>query len=245
MLGASGWYRGYGEKIVFARSTFPAMTAFLAPFAVAGCVLDRIERAGEELYVHARGSASEASCPTCGTCSNRVHSYYLRSPSDLPISDQSVRLHLRLRRLRCLNEECPRRTFAEPLPDLLPSYARRTDRLARAQTHVGFAMGAESGARLLSLLRMETSPDTLLRMLHRHPFPEGPVPRVLGTGVRAWRKGKAWGTILIDLERKRPVDVLPDRTADGLKRWLERHPGIEVIARDRSTEIALPNMPGE
>ena len=75
-------------------------------------------------------------------------------------------------------------------------------------------------------------------MLHRHPVPEAPVPRVLGVDDWAWRKGRAWGTILIDLEKQRPVDVLPDRTADGLKRWLEAHPGIEVVARDRSTEYA-------
>jgi len=92
--------------------------------------------------------------------------------------------------------------------------------------------------RLFRLLRIGTSPDTLLRMLHRHPVPEEPVPRVWGTGDWAWRKGRAWGTILIDLEKRRPVDVLPDRAANGLREWLEVHPGIEVIARDRSTEYA-------
>lgn len=85
---------------------------------------------------------------------------------------------------------------------------------------------------------MGTSPDTLLRMLHRHPVPEEPVPRALGVDDWAWRKGKAWGTILIDLEKRRPVDVLPDRTADGLRDWLEVHPGVEVVARDRSAEYA-------
>lgn len=214
------------------------MTTFLAPFTLAGCLPDRIEQTAEGLHVHATGSAPDAACATCGRRSDRVHSYYLRSPADLPISDQSVRLHLRLRRFRCLNERCERRTFVEPLPKLLSAYARRTDRLAETQTHVGFAMGAEAGARLLDLLRMSTSPDTLLRTLHRHPLPEEPVPRVLGVDDWAWRKGRAWGTILIDLEKRRPVDVLPDRTADGLKRWLEAHPGIEVVARDRSTEYA-------
>lgn len=214
------------------------MTTFLAPFVLAGCLPDRIEQAGEDLHVHATGNVLDAACPTCSTRSSRVHSYYLRSPADLPTGDQSVRLHLRLRRFRCLNEECTRRTFAEPLPDLLPPYARRTARLAETQTHVGFATGAEAGARLLDLLRMGTSPDTLLRMLHRHPVPEAAVPRVLGVDDWAWRKGQAWGTILVDLEKRRPVDLLPDRTADGLKRWLEAHPGIEVVARDRSTEYA-------
>jgi len=214
------------------------MTTFLAPFTLLGCSPTAIERTGDGLHVHATGSAPDAICPSCSARSDRVHSYYQRSPADLPISDQSVRLHLRLRRFRCLNEKCKRRTFVEPLPRLLSAYARRTDRLAETQPHVGFAVGAEAGARLLDLLRMSTSPLAFLRMLHRHPLSEEPVPRVLGTGVWAWRKGRAWGTILIDLERRRPVDILPDRTADGLKRWLKAHPGIEAARGDRSTEYA-------
>lgn len=81
-------------------------------------------------------------------------------------------------------------------------------------------------------------------MLHRHPVPEEPVPRVLGTGGWAWRKGRTWGTILIDLEKRRPVDVLPDRTADGPERWLEAHPGIEVAQGDHSTEYARGPVEG-
>ncbi len=134
------------------------MTAFLAPFDLVGCSPEKIERTSEGLRVYARGSVPEARCPTCGALSDRVHSYYHRSPTDLPISDRSVRLHLRLRRFRCLNERCKRSTFAEPLPNLLPAYARRTDRLAKTQTHVGFAVGAEAGAQLLDLLRISTSP---------------------------------------------------------------------------------------
>lgn len=167
------------------------MTDFLVPFDLPGFLPTATERFENGLRVHASSNAPDAVCPSCGRCSDRVHSYYFRSPADLPTSDRSVRLHLRLRRFRCLNNECGRRTFVEPLPDLLPAHARRTDRLAEAQTHVGFAMGAEAGARLLSLLRMDTSPDTLLRMLHRYPLPEQVVPRVLGVDDWAWRKGRA------------------------------------------------------
>ena len=85
---------------------------------------------------------------------------------------------------------------------------------------------------------MPTSPDTLLRLVHRHPLPELPTPRVLGVDDWAWKRGRAWGTLLVDLERRRPVDLLPDRTSDALAAWLRAHPGVEVVARDRSTEYA-------
>ena len=85
---------------------------------------------------------------------------------------------------------------------------------------------------------MSTSPDTVLRLLHRHPVPKAETPRVLGIDDWAWRKGRSWGTILIDLETRRPIDLLPERTSTVVAAWLRDHPGVEVVARDRSTEYA-------
>ena len=180
----------------------------------------------------------EACCPQCDQVSTRVHSYYRRLPHDLPVSEQPVRLLLEVKRFRCLNPLCPRRTFAESLPDLLAPRAQRTNRLQRAQRAVGFALGGQAGARLLHDLHMVTSPDTLLRLIRRWRPPPPETPRVLGVDDWAICKRYSYGTILLDLERHRPVDLIEDRTADVLKSWLQRHPGVEIIARDRSTEYA-------
>jgi len=214
------------------------MALLSVPFALSGCTLSVCTLVEGSLHIQATGSSRKADCPSCGAISDHVHSYYTRSPSDLPISEHSVRLLLRVRRFRCLNEGCGRRTFSEPLSDLIRPHARRTTRLAKAQTCIGFAVGAEAGAGLLARLRMPISPDTLLRMLHRYPLPDVTPPRVLGVDDWAWRRGRAWGTILLDIEKHCPVDVLPDRTADTLARWLKTHSGVEVVARDRSTEYA-------
>lgn len=174
-------------------------------------------------------------CPQCGTLSKRVHSYYWRKGQDLPISDQSTRLLIRARRFRCLNVDCPRQTFAEPVA-LLPAYARRTVRFTDSLRSVAFALGGEAGCRLATQLRMPTSPDTLLRLIRQTCFLPASEARVVGVDDWAFRKGVSYGTILLDLEKHCPIDLLPDRSAASLSAWLSDHPGIEIITRDRSTE---------
>ena len=85
---------------------------------------------------------------------------------------------------------------------------------------------------------MPVSPATLLRLARRDPLPVAPTPRVLGVDAFSLRKGQVFGPILVDLERRQPIDLLPDRTADSLATWLEQHPGVAIISRDRATAYA-------
>ena len=145
---------------------------------------------------------------------------------------------LRVRRFRCRNTACRRQTFAEPLRDLVAPHARRTRRLAAAQGRVAVAAGGEAGARLLRHLGMPASPDTLLRLLRQLPLPVTASPRAIGVDDWALRKGRTYGTILVDLERRCVVDLLPDRTSGRLAAWLRDQHGIRILTRDRSTEYA-------
>ena len=99
---------------------------------------------------------------------------------------------------------------------------------------VGMESGGQAGARLLPAVGARASADTVLRVVRRMHAPVLPTPRVLGVDEWAWRKGHVYGTILVDLERRVAVDVLPERSAESLANWLVQHPGVEIITRDRS-----------
>lgn len=195
-------------------------------------------RTGSLLVFAVVSTAPSCSCPTCGTLSDRVHSHYFRTIADLPCHDQPVALRLKVRRFRCVAPDCPRAVFCERLPDVVGAQARTTNRLRLSHSLIGMALGGEAGARLAEALSCPTSPDTLLRRIKQFDGEPLPEPRFVGVDDWAWRKGQSYGTILIDLERGCVIDLFPGRDGAALTEWLKRHPGVEVITRDRWAAFA-------
>jgi transposase len=217
----------------------PSLAAPVLPFTLPGSVIDTVWSTDAALLIEAQTTDRSPRCPACGQPSVRVHSHYVRRLRDLPVADRPVHVRLRVRRFWCDAPTCPQRTFAERLPDLAPLRARRTPRLTEALCAIGSVAGGEAGARLATRLQMATSGDTLLRLLRAIPPAEdASLPIVIGIDDFALRKGRTYGTLLVDLEHCRVIDLLPERTAESVAARLRALPNLTVVARDRSQEYA-------
>jgi transposase len=158
--------------------------------------------------------------------------------ADLPWQGTPVFIELHSRRFHCKNPACRRSIFTERIPNFAASYARRTNRLNDSLSSIGFADGGRLGARLSELLSMSTSKDTIIRTIRKFPLSVVTTARVLGIDDFALRKGQRYGTILVDHEKHEVIDLLPDRTAETVTKWLKDHPGSDIINRDRAQAYA-------
>ena len=197
-------------------------------------ILDHIERDADRfrLMLHVE---QVPVCPLCGEPSRSAHSSYYRCLQDIPWQGVAVELWVTVRRFRCRNSSCPRKLFCERLPHVTRVYGRQTERASEIVRLIGYISGGLPGQRLLARLSISTSDDTVLRRVRQEPAqaPSSAAVGNLGVDDWAWHKGQEYGTILVDLDLHRVVDLLPDRAAESFKEWLQQHPQIVTIWRDR------------
>jgi transposase len=212
-----------------------------------GLIIERVDFGVDYIGIVARSAAKSCACPRCGKLSSRVHSRYQRSLADLPAHGKAVRISLIARRFRCQEQLCRTRIFTERLDrGIALSSARRTVRLECIVRHLGLALGGRPAASLARRLMLPVSKDTLLRVVRRSVVRRDTPLNVIGIDDWAWKRGHRYGTLICDLERRRIVDLLPDRETATAEAWLAAHPSITVVARDRgggyrrAAERALP-----
>jgi transposase len=191
-----------------------------------------------EVTLTVRAASPTAPCPCCGIISKRIQSRYTRTLRDLPASGRPVHLVLHVRRFFCQESTCDRKIFAERFPSLTLPRVKFTLRLQEALREMGFELGGEAGARLGKKLSYPGSPDTILRLVKRVELPTTSSPRVVGLDDWSWKRRLRYGTLICDLESRKPLDVLADRSVETVSAWLQKHPSVEIVSRDRSSQYA-------
>ncbi|RPH47213.1 MAG: ISL3 family transposase [Desulfobacteraceae bacterium] len=192
------------------------------------------------LYYNVSASQRGSKCPLCGKTSFRVHSKYERMLADLPVSGHQTRFNLIARRYFCDNSKCRRKIFTEQFQFEIKPYRRRLLRSNKLLGHLALELGGNTGSRISRHVGIPVSPSTLLRIIKQIEIQTVSVTSgIIGIDDWAFKKGNKYGTVVIDLETRKVIDLLPNREADTLSNWLKDHPEIKVISRDRAGPYAL------
>jgi transposase len=192
------------------------------------------------LEIFAASEQAQSDCPLCGHSSVKIHSKYTRYLADLPVSCYVVRVILKARKFVCSNPDCDRKIFTERFSSEIVPYCRRFNRITDLITKIGLALGGNKGSEICNTIGCRISPSTILRSIHRLDLTEpGETSGVIGVDDWAFKKGKSYGTIIVDLIRRKVIDLLPDREAGTLTAWLLKHPEVTTVSRDRASAYAL------
>ena len=162
----------------------------------------------EELLVRVTSNRVSSPCPGCATPSTAVHSSYRRKPMDLPCTGRRIRLLLSVRKFFCRVATCSRKIFTERIPELIEPFSRLTTRLREAVQEIGFATCGKGGERLCPKLGMRVTDTTLLWSLHLVKTPAVGQVRVVGIDDWSWRRGQRYGSLLVNLETHKIIDLL-------------------------------------
>jgi len=203
-----------------------------------GMLIDQIQITENGLVVSVIATHSTSCCPLCAEASSSIKSHYRRSLQDVPCGGRRVQLALTVRKFYCRNALCERKVFTERLPLFVEPWARTTIRHCEQITSIGLATCGKGGTRLAARLGIHTTRQTILRRIMALPDSSAGSILFLGIDDFSFRRGLRFGTILVNLESRRVVDLLPDREAETSAAWMRQHPDLQAVSRDRGGAYA-------
>jgi transposase len=203
-----------------------------------GMRVEQIQITEQGLVIDIKASHPTSCCPLCAHPSDSIKTHYRRVLRDAPCAGRQVQLVLAVRKFYCRNAYCPRKVFTERLPTFVEPWARMTIRCCQQITSIGLATCGKGGARLADRLGMPTTRPTILRRIMALPDVSAGSVVYLGIDDFSFRRGYRFGTILVNLESHRVVDLLPDRQVETAATWMRQQPDLAVVSRDRGGEYA-------
>lgn len=186
------------------------------------------------INVIAKSKHIHSKCPFCDKKSKSVHSYYSRQLQDLPISFKAVKIQLQVRRFYCMNDECCRITFSEQVSSLTKAYSRRTTRANDQLIKMSIETSARKSSYLSNLINLPVSSSTCLRLVDSCNIPLNTDVENIGIDDLAYRKGISYGTIIVNRETGKAIDLIKSRKKEDIIKWLKKHSNIKTVTRDRS-----------
>lgn len=203
-----------------------------------GLRITEIHREEAALTVKVLSERASARCPLCGEESAEAHSHYQRRLKDMPSIGQTVQIHLTVHKFFCRNPACQRKIFTERLPAFVEPWAQMTLRLKQAIQAIGLSTSGSLGTRLAARLGIATSWMTILRRIMQLPTEASVTVTALGIDDFSFKRGRKFGTILVNLSTHQVIDLLPERAVESAAAWMRSHPEIEYVSRDRGNNYA-------
>lgn len=203
-----------------------------------GMCVEHIQITEQGVVIEVEASHPTSCCPLCAQPSDSLKSHYRRVLRDAPCAGRQVQLVLTVRKFYCRNPCCPRKVFTERLPTFVKPWARMTIRCCQQITSIGLATCGKGGTRLAARLGIPTTRPTILRRIMDLPDASARSVVYLGIDDFSFRRRYRFGTILVNLESHRVVDLLPDRRAETAAEWMRQQPDLAVVSRDRGGEYA-------
>lgn len=199
-------------------------------------VYDHVENE-DSLHIYIKSKEHGCCCPLCGKMSNKLHATYRRKFQDTPIRCKQTFLHANVYKYDCENPECECKVFMEDLPFAKASQVR-TDALNTLVLAVSMFLSNEGASKVLALLGVQISNDTIQRLYDRIEFVDNPDVEEIGVDDVAIRKGQTYATAIYDLKDHHLIALLDGRDGEPLKEWLKSHNKIRLVARDRANAYA-------
>lgn len=189
------------------------------------------------LHIYIKSKDHSCICPECGKSSTKLHATYRRKLQDTPIHCKRTYLHVNVYKYDCENPDCDRKVFMEDLPFAKGSQVR-TDALNTLVLATSMFLSNEGASKVLALLGVQISNDTIQRLYDRIEFVDNPDVEAIGVDDVAIRKGQTYATAIYDLKDHHLIALLDGRDGQPLKEWLKTHNKVRIVARDRASAYA-------